>query len=112
MYGQDNEKQSLLCSGKWHLDYFTFDGDTLKSTPSELTNNWVIFHANGTEEVMEEGEKYNGTWEADWVNMVLKTQDRDGTVDQKILELHPATLVLLVKEEYADVVMGFKKLAE
>jgi len=111
-YGQDSEKQDMLCSGKWHVEYILFDGDTVKSTPAELRNTWVIFQADGTEEVMEDGEQYSGTWEVDWDTMVMRTIDRDGTVDQKILELSPTTFVYFVKETYADVVMGLTKLDE
>jgi hypothetical protein len=36
--------------------------------------NWVLFHKNGKQEGMENGQKYVGKWEFDKKNRIIKNQ--------------------------------------
>ena len=110
LIAQENIKKDIICSGKWHLEYLSFDGikDVLK--PKQQLKSWVIFHSDGKHEVMEMGEVYIGKWEYIPEKGIIKTTDRDGVVDQNIIEINENTLVVSVKEQYAEIVMGLIKL--
>lgn len=113
LFAQDNEIKEKICSGKWNIEYIAFDDDEKVILPlSEQLKNWIIFHPDGKHEVMEQGEKYFGEWELINEGKILRTKDRDGLVDQEIVKLTDSTLVIFVKEQYADVEMGLKKIKE
>lgn len=106
---QEKDEVKLLTSGKWHLEYVEMAGQKME-LPLEMQNsNWVIFHADGTQEGMEEGKKYTGKWEFDESKNVLRTSDLDGKVNQKLILVTENKLVLSVKEQGAEMIMGMKK---
>lgn len=53
--------------------------------PAEMQQNiWVVFHADGKHEGMEEGRSYQGTWEYDPLTKITRTDDLDGKCRAKI----------------------------
>ena len=78
--------------------------------PAEMQKmNWVIFHADGKQEGMEEGQKYVGKWEFDKSNKIIRTDDLDGKVDQKLISVTENKLIVSVKEQGTEIIMGMKK---
>ncbi len=106
---QTENEFKLITSGKWHIEYMEMSGQK-KALPAEMQqNNWVIFHANGKQEGMEEGKKYVGKWEFDKEKRIIKTNDLDGIVEQKLISVTKDKLIVSVKEQGAEMIMGMKK---
>ena len=106
---QEENEFELITSGKWHIEYMEMSGQKM-TLPAEMQqNNWVIFHANGKQEGMEEGKKYVGKWEFDKEKRIIKTNDLDGIVEQKLISVTKDKLIVSVKEQGAEMIMGMKK---
>lgn len=108
--GQEIDIKELICSGKWHLEYLEMDGDKDYLSESEQKTNWVLFSTNGNLEVLEEGENYSGTWEYLAEKGVLRTNDRDGKVDQKIIKITKSVFIVSVIDFGEEIIMGMRKL--
>ena len=106
---QEENEFELITSGKWHIEYMEMSGQKM-TLPAEMQqNNWVIFHANGKQEGMEEGKKYVGKWEFDKKKRIIKTNDLDGIVEQKLISVTKDKLIVSVKEQGEEMIMGMKK---
>ena len=106
---QEKNEFELITSGKWHLEYVEMAGQKME-LPAEIQKmNWVIFHADGKQEGMEEGQKYVGKWEFDKSNKIIRTDDLDGKVDQKLISVNENKLIVSVKEQGTEMIMGLKK---
>lgn len=106
---QEKSEFELLSSGKWHLEYVEMAGQKME-LPAEMQKmNWVIFHADGKQEGMEDGQKYVGKWEFDKSNKIIRTDDLDGKVDQKLISVNENKLIVSVKEQGTEMIMGMKK---
>lgn len=106
---QEKNEFELLSSGKWHLEYVEMAGQKME-VPAEMQKmNWVIFHADGKQEGMEDGQKYAGKWEFDKSNKIIRTDDLDGKVDQKLISVNENKLIVSVKEQGTEMIMGMKK---
>ncbi|MDO6492441.1 MULTISPECIES: hypothetical protein [unclassified Cellulophaga] len=99
----------LITSGKWHLEYVEMAGQKMKLPVEMQKNSWVIFHSDGKQEGMEEGRKYIGKWKFDKLKKIIRTDDLDGKVDQKLISVTENKLVVSVKEQGADMIMGMTK---
>lgn len=107
---QEQDDFELITSGKWHIEYVEMSGQKIPM-PIEMQNtNWVVFHADGKQEGMEEGRKYVGKWEYDASKKVIRTDDLDGKVEQKLISVDQNSLVVSVKEQGVDLIMGMKKM--
>ncbi|KSA14157.1 hypothetical protein [Maribacter dokdonensis] len=109
LIAQEKSEFELITSGKWHLEYVEMAGQKME-IPAEMQKmNWVIFHADGKQEGMEEGQKYVGKWEFDKSNKIIRTDDLDGKVDQKLISVTENKLIVSVKEQGTEMIMGMKK---
>jgi len=106
---QETNEFKLITTGKWHLEYVEMSGQKMKIPAEMQKNNWVVFHADGKQEGMEEGRKYVGKWEYDPSNKIIRTDDLDGKIDQKLISVSENKLVLSVKEQGTQMIMGMKK---
>ncbi|BDD03884.1 lipocalin family protein [Aureibacter tunicatorum] len=106
---QGKNEFELIISGKWYLEYVEMDGQKME-LPAEMQKmNWVIFHADGKQEGMEDGQKYVGKWEFNKSNKIIRTDDLDGKVDQKLISVNENKLIVSVKEQGTEMIMGLKK---
>jgi hypothetical protein len=106
---QEKNEFELITSGKWHLEYLEMDGKKMQ-IPAEMQKmNWVIFHADGKQEGMEQGQKYEGKWEYDKSKKIIRTEDLDGKVDQKLISVDENKLIISVKEQGSDMIIGMRK---
>lgn len=109
LFAQEKDEFKLITSGKWYLEYVEMAGQKME-LPAEIQKmSWVIFHANGKQEGMEEGRKYVGKWEFDKSNKIIRTDDLDGKVDQKLISVTENKLIVSVKEQGSEMIMGMKK---
>lgn len=106
---QENEEFELITSGKWYLEYIEMSGQKMELPAEMQKSNWVIFHADGKQEGMEEGQKYIGKWEFDRIKKVIRTDDLDGKVDQKLILVNENKLVVSVTQYGSETIMGMKK---
>ncbi len=106
---QEGNEFELITSGKWHIEYMEMSGQKM-TFPSEMQQStWVIFHVDGKQEGMEEGNKYIGTWEYDKEKRIIKTNDLDGIVEQKLISVTENKLIVSVIEQGAIMIMGMTK---
>lgn len=57
------DKKSLLCSGKWYMQY-TKSGEIKQSIPGDLEGNpWMVFHKDGNYNADGNAKKEKGLWE-------------------------------------------------
>jgi hypothetical protein len=106
---QEKNEKDLITSGKWHIEYMEMGGKKME-LPSEMQKmNWVIFHKNGKQEGMENGQKYVGKWEFDKKRRIIKTNDLDGIAEQKLISVTKNKLIISVKEQGSEMIMGMKK---
>ncbi|MEO1010921.1 MAG: hypothetical protein AAFX53_06410 [Bacteroidota bacterium] len=109
LIAQEKDEFELITSGKWHLEYVEMAGQKVE-LPAEMQKmNWVIFHADGKQEGMEEGQKYVGKWKFDKSKKIITTDDLDGKVDQKLISVTENRLIVSVKEQGTEMIMGMKK---
>ncbi|MFD1095604.1 hypothetical protein [Salegentibacter chungangensis] len=106
---QEKDEFELLTSGKWHLEYVEMAGQKMELPAEMQKNNWVIFHPDGKQEGMEEGHKYTGKWEYDRSEKIIRTDDLDGRTDQKLISVSENKLIVSVKEQGAEMIMGMRK---
>tara|TARA_R110002012_G_scaffold113139_1_gene259111 strand:+ start:40 stop:414 length:375 start_codon:yes stop_codon:yes gene_type:complete len=105
LIAQEKNEFDLITSGKWHLEYVEMAGQKME-LPAEMQKiNWVIFHADGKQEGMEEGQKYVGKWEFDKSKKIIMTDDLDGKVDQKLISVTENRLIVSVKEQGTEMIM-------
>ena len=71
--------------------------------------NWVLFHKDGKQEGMENGQKYVGKWEFDKKNRIIKTNDLDGIAEQKLISSSKNKLIVSIKEQGSVMIIGMKK---
>ncbi|WP_405604085.1 hypothetical protein [Polaribacter sp. Asnod1-A03] len=106
---QEKNEKDLITSGKWHIEYMEMGGKKME-LPSEMQKmNWVIFHKNGKQEGIENGQKYVGKWEFDKKRRIIKTNDLDGIAEQKLISVTKNKLIISVKEQGSEMIMGMKK---
>ncbi|MFT7898840.1 hypothetical protein VBY74_02535 [Tenacibaculum ascidiaceicola] len=106
---QEKSEFELITSGKWHLEYVEMAGQKMEFPAEMQKMNWVIFHADGKQEGMEEGQKYMGKWEFDKSKKIIRTDDLDGKIDQKLISVTENKLIVSVKEQGTEMIMGMKK---
>ena len=106
---QKKSEFELITSGKWHIEYMEMKGKKMTLPPEIQQNNWVIFHADGKQEGMENGQKYTGKWKYDKEKRIIKTNDIDGIVEQKLISVTKDKLIISVTEQGAEMIMGMKK---
>ena len=58
---------------------------------------------------MENGQTYVGKWEFDKKNRIIKTNDLDGIAEQKLISVTKNKLIVSVKEQGSEMIMGMKK---
>ena len=106
---QEKNEKDLITSGKWHIEYMQM-GDKKMELPAEMQKmNWVLFHKDGKQEGMENGQKYVGKWEFDKKNSIIKTNDLDGIAEQKLISVTKNKLIVSVKDQGSVMIMGMKK---
>lgn len=105
---QDSEI-SLLMSGKWYLESIEMAGQKI-DLPTEMRDeSWVIFHKNGKHEFMEMGQKSEGIWTYQNKKKTIITEDRDGKLPQKIINISPHKLKLEIIEDSQTMYLHFKQ---
>ena len=106
---QEKNEEDLISSGKWHIEYMEMGGKKM-NLPSEMQKmNWVMFHKSGKQEGMENGQKYVGKWEFDKKRRIIKTNDLDGIAEQKLISVTKNKLIVSIKEQGSEMIMGMKK---
>jgi hypothetical protein len=106
---QEKNEKNLITSGKWHIEYMQMGGKKM-DLPAEMQKmNWVLFHKDGKQEGMENGQKYVGKWEFDKKNSIIKTNDLDGIAEQKLISVTKNKLIVSVKDQGSVMIMGMKK---
>mmetsp|Transcript_23431 Transcript_23431/g.27119 ORF Transcript_23431/g.27119 Transcript_23431/m.27119 type:complete len:128 (+) Transcript_23431:72-455(+) len=106
---QEKNEEDLISSGKWHIEYMEMGGKKM-NLPSEMQKmNWVMFHKGGKQEGMENGQKYVGKWEFDKKRRIIKTNDLDGIAEQKLISVTKNKLIISIKEQGSEMIMGMKK---
>jgi hypothetical protein len=106
---QEKNEKDLISSGKWHIEYMEMSGKKMNLPIEMQENNWVIFHQDGKQEGMENGQKYLGKWEFDKKNRIIKTNDLDGVAEQKLISVTKSKLIVSIKEQGSEMIMGMKK---
>jgi hypothetical protein len=109
---QEKDEFKLITSGTWHLEYIEMEGQKMNLPTEMQKNNWVIFHANGKQEGMEEGRKYEGKWEYDTSTKTILTNDLDGKVEQKLIMVDKNKLVVSVMDQGSKMIMGMTNKAK
>ena len=106
---QEKNEKNLITSGKWHIEYMQMGGKKM-DLPAEMQKmNWVLFHKDGKQEGMENGQKYVGKWEFDKKNRIIKTNDLDGIAEQKLISVTKNKLIVSIKNQGSVMIMGMKK---
>ena len=106
---QEKNEKDLITSGKWHIEFMQM-GDKKMELPAEMQKmNWVLFHKDGKQEGMENGQKYVGKWEFDKKNRIIKTNDLDGIAEQKLVSVTKNKLIVSIKDQGSVMIMGMKK---
>ena len=106
---QAKDEKNLITSGKWHIEYMQM-GDKKMDLPAQMQKmNWVLFHKDGKQEGMENGQKYVGKWEFDKKNRIIKTNDLDGIAEQKLISVTKNKLIVSIKDQGSIMIMGMKK---
>jgi hypothetical protein len=95
-YPDDNKDDiSLICSGKWLIEYMAVSG---KKTPfpSEMKeNSWAIFYRDGRVEGMNtEGLATNAKWEYLKEIRAIRTITEEGSDIQKIVSISTNKMVV------------------
>lgn len=98
-----------ICSGKWHLEFIEKEGTKTPLSAEDQEDNWVNFTLDGKYEVMEDGEVYFGTWEYVEKDKMIKTYDRHGEVDQKVIKIVDGVMVVSIEGQDGKMLMGMKK---
>ena len=104
----EQEALELLCASKWHLSYMEVDGEVMEFPANEVAANWTKFNADGTHQVEEMGEAYSGTWSYDHISKTLTTDDRDGKITLKIIEISTTELRFSFVDEGKTLTVGMK----
>jgi hypothetical protein len=106
---QEKHEKDLITSGKWHIEYMQMGGKKMDLPAQMQKMNWVLFHKDGKQEGMENGQKYVGKWEFDKKNRIIKTNDLDGIAEQKLISVTKKKLIVSVKDQGSIMIMGMKK---
>ena len=103
----ESEVLSILCSGKWYMEYTILNGEKELVPNGEV--DWIIFYENGVHFYTDLGVYLKGTWKYDHDKKAIITDDDAGTVEHFITKL--SKTVLEVKEEYngGSWIMAFNK---
>lgn len=91
---QSKADLTILCATQWRIVSMEINDDKrdLSSEPGE--ESWMIFHKDGTHEIMSIGQKHIGKWEYKEKSNTIVMTDPTGVVEQKIDKLTKEELIL------------------
>lgn len=98
---QEGKITTLLCSGKWFVDYATIGEVKREFSAERKKNTWLVFYKDGTNDAMNPTGLHKGTWKLDaekkeitFVENSKYTKGKDQVTVQKIIRLNNTELVL------------------
>lgn len=101
---------SLLCSGKWHLEYIEISEKKIPLPPNMEKNSWAIYYSDGRVEGMDQdGMPTNGKWEYLEETRAIKVTEKEETGIQKIISISDSKLVFSVNQHEQEMIIGFTK---
>lgn len=106
---QEKNEKDLISTGKWHIGNMEKDGQKINLSVEYKKMCWMIFHKDGKLEGMELGQTYNGIWEFDGKNRILKTTDFDGKVERKLISVTQNKLIFSVKDQGSELITEMEK---
>ena len=75
-FSQENKNLNNLTSGKWHIDSVQVENEFMIVTKED---NWMVFHVDGTYQIMLDKTAQIGTWAVDEKNeMKFDSKSFDG----------------------------------
>jgi|GEM_PF-3216604 len=110
-YSNNSEDDiSLICSGKWHLEYMKISGEKIPLPAEMIENSWVIYHPDGIAEGMDkEGLPTKGKWKYLKEIRSIKATDDEETNIQKIISISETKLVVTTTQHEHEIIIGFTK---
>jgi hypothetical protein len=86
---------SLICSGKWHIEYLVLSGNKTTFTSEMKETSWAIFYRDGKVRGMNtEGLYPKGKWEYLKEIRAIRTRGKKGSDIQKIVSLSNNKMVV------------------
>ena len=101
---------SLICSGKWHLEYMEVSGEKIPLPPEMIKNSWVIYYKDGKAEGMDQnGVLSTGKWMYLKEKRAIEVTDKKEKDIQKIVSISDSKLVFLANKHGQEITIGFTK---
>lgn len=101
---------SLICSGKWHLEYIEISEKKIPLSPDMEKNSWAIYYSDGRVEGMDKnGDPTNGKWEYLKETRAIKLTEKEKTDIQKIIFISDSKLVVSTNQHEQEIIIGFTK---
>ncbi len=101
---------SLICSGKWYIEYMEVAGNKIPLPPEMIKNSWVIYYTDGRAEGMDQkGVLKTGSWEYLKEKRALKVTDKEEIDIQKIISINSSKLVFSTNKHGQEMIIGFTK---
>ena len=109
-YPNDSQDDiSLICSGKWHIEYIAMSGKKTAFSSEMKETSWTIFYRDGRVKGMNtEGLYPKGKWEYLKEIRAIRTRREKGSDIQKIVSLSKNKMVVSLAGN--DIEIGFTKL--